>query len=115
MTSIVVIQLVEGLGRGGGAGEDSLGAGDERSRRHRLVVDHGDGREVAEQAEVFGERPFDDVVHEVMGRIEVADHALGSRTSAGSGTKTGASPAAKNRPRNALDGFGIVEPGVRTA
>ena len=100
------VELGEHLRSCRGAGEHPLSPGHEPPGPGRGLVDDRDRREVAEQAEVFGECPRHDLPEDGHGRIEVAHHALGWRTSTGSAWKVSSSSSWKNRPSNALDRSG---------
>ena len=75
---------------------------------------HRERREVAEQAEVLGERARDDVTHDGHGRVEVADHALGSRDVDGERTeRERPSPRLEEPTEHRARRLREVEPRVR--
>src|SRR5262249_43767031 len=110
----VRVELSVGLARECGAGEHTIFAGNERGDRGLVLAHTRDRRDVAECAEILGERFRHETADEGMRRIEVGhcdrlparSDASGARTSTCRFTNAGARPRNTNRPRKASDGSG---------
>ena len=74
---------------------------------------HRERREVAEEAEVLGQRARDDVAHDGHGRVEVADHALAAGRRREAEERERRVPDWKNRPSIPVDRSGKSSTRVR--
>ena len=99
----VGVELGEDLGRERGAGEHAFVARDEGRDRGLVVADARERRDVAEHAEIFGQRLFNQRAQHGTGRVE-RGHECPPTASAGNATKTGtALERTTKRPRSASD------------
>jgi len=106
----VPVELTERLGREGGPREHALAARDEHRGRGLILTDARDRRDVAENAEVLGQRVFDEPPHYRSRRVERGHDRARPTATGGSATNTGAAlPRTTKRPASASAVFGKSE------